>query len=84
MDIKRGTGPDKIVRPLSVEFTRQEVLEMLTAYVKRKLGTEVNLDSLKGMGTDNVLESIVFSGTETLPIVWQGSPPMPIVQAEQS
>lgn len=79
MDVKRGKGPESVQRPISIDLSRSELLDLITSFLKRKLGTDVNLTAVKGVGTDSVLETISFSGVETVTLNWdkQTPPPQP-------
>ena len=92
MQLKRGTGPLTVDREIDVEITREEVISILSNFVKRKMAVDnvvpnVSFDDLSVVAAkDNVgnmtLTGITLLGVETLPLEYpDGHAPVKVQQA---
>lgn len=72
MQIIRGDPPTVIERPIDIEFSREEVIQILTSHVKAKAGDRMRLDDIEVYGLpDGKLETIRLIGVEDIPINWK-------------
>lgn len=73
MDIKRGKPPTFVERELVVDVTRDEIIAIVTSYIKKRLNTEnVKLDDVEVVGSaDGKLESMTLVGSEQIPLTWK-------------
>lgn len=73
MEIKRGTPPTHVDRELIVDMGREEILSILSFYVKKKINNElVKLDNIEVVGSaDGQLESMTLVGIESIPLKWR-------------
>jgi hypothetical protein len=73
MEIKRGTPPTHVDRELIVDMGREEILNILSFYVKKKINNDlVKLDNIEVVGSaDGQLESMTLVGVESIPLKWK-------------
>lgn len=73
MEIKRGAPPTHVDRELIVDMGREEILNILSFYVKKKINNDlVKLDNIEVVGTaDGQLESMTLVGVESIPLKWK-------------
>lgn len=73
MEIKRGTPPTHVDRELIVDMGREEILNILSFYIKKKINNDlVKLDNIEVVGSaDGQLESMTLVGVESIPLKWK-------------
>jgi len=72
MKINKSAPPTTVERPISVDFSREEVLTVLVKAVRDKFGSNLRLDDLSIIGNDNgKLDSVILAGVEILPLTWK-------------
>lgn len=76
MQIKKGTPPATVERPIAVELTREEVLSILVTYIKTKLGSNTRFEDIQVTGDEmDKLHSVTVAGVELVPLSWQKDDP---------
>ena len=94
MQLKRGNAPQTVDREIDVEITREEVITILSSFVKRKMAVDnvipkVQFDDLsiiavKGDDGEMKLTGITLLGIETLPLQYpEGHAPVKVVFSGQ-
>ena len=72
MQIKKGTPPATVERPIAVELSRDEVLSILVAFIKTKLGPNTRFEDIQVTGDEmDKLHSVTVAGVELVPVSWQ-------------
>jgi hypothetical protein len=76
MNIKRGETPKTITRDIDVEIQKDELLLILSQYVKRKYGNDrlkfddLNVQAAASADNEFLLTAVTLIGIETLPLQW--------------
>jgi hypothetical protein len=67
MQLKRGSAPETVEREIDVDLTREEVIAILGAYLKRKIGTDkLRFDDISVIAGKDAAGQMVFSGATML------------------
>jgi hypothetical protein len=78
MEIRRGEPPKSVERHLAVEITSEEVLTILTNYIKRKMNTDrIRIDEVGATLSKETgkLVNMTLSGAEVLQLNWKTPAP---------
>lgn len=72
MNVKKGEPPKSVERSISIDFSRDEIISVLTAYVKSKVQSHpVKIENLEvHCGDEGKLSKVELSGVEIIPINW--------------
>jgi hypothetical protein len=87
MDIRRGEPPASVERQLIVDINAEEVLTILTNYIKKRMNTDrIRIDGIEATLSNDTskLMTMTITGAEIIPITWNlpssssgGSSPTP-------
>jgi hypothetical protein len=76
MQIRKGAQPANVEREFNVDLSRDEVMNILIAALKSKLGPNVRLSDIQVAGDENDrLQSVTLKGIETIPLLWKPDEP---------
>ena len=79
MQFRRGTPPTHVERSVVCELERDEILQILVAYIKKKLNNSaLKLDQIQVVGdADGHLEAMTLTGVEVVGLNWPDPKPTP-------
>lgn len=79
MNVRRGNPPSQVERSLSIDLTREEVIYILTSYIKAKVAQGAKLTDIKVSGDEaGKMQTLTISGVEVVPLQWKENVPEPV------
>lgn len=72
MQVRKGTPPASVERPVAVDITREEIMALIVTHLKSKLGANFRFDDNIQVIADELdkVTTVTVTGVEVIPLNW--------------